>query len=330
MLSIGLHAEMSVAPQAAPASIAASLQRGAELIALSRVIISLGQAPDVDVHLTDVSAAGWHAQIVQHEGRFYIRDLGSQFGTWLNGKSLSRAEPLCDGDRIQIGQEQLIFRGGGAAPLASARPSSLVPAPRLSIRSGAKLGLSLRLPESGMLIGSAPGAGLCLTDPGISPQHARIQKRGPSFVFEILDSTFGSWLRGQPLALAAAEPLREGDWLRLGTVDFSYSEAPAEDASSALAPSARLTVDSGPQTGQSVAVTERALVGSTPSAALSIPGLAQHQLEILRHGRAFFARDLSAGHTLRAGRPLGAEWAQLEHGNLLLLAGSTLLRFEET
>jgi hypothetical protein len=49
----------------------------------------------------------------------------------------------------------------------------------------------------------------------------------------------------------------------------------------------------------------------------------------LRHGRAFFARDLSSGHTLRAGRPLGADWAQLEHGNLLLLAGNTLLRFEE-
>jgi pSer/pThr/pTyr-binding forkhead associated (FHA) protein len=329
MLSIGLHAEMSVAPTPTPASLAASLQRGNEQIVISRAITSLGQAPEVDVRIADPNAAGLHAQIVEHEGRFYVRDLGSQFGTWVNGKPLSVAEPLLDGDRIQIGRDLLIFRGGSAQS-GPARAAHLIPAPRLVVRSGAKLGLSLRLPDQGILIGSAASSTLCLTDPGISPQHARIQKRGGSFVLEVLDSTFGTWLRGQPLALAAAEPLREGDWLRLGTVDLSYSEAPAEDASRALAPTAKLSVDSGPSTGQSLAITERALVGSAPNLSLVLPGIAPHQLEVVRHGRGFFARDLSQGHTLRAGRPLGAEWAQLEHGNLFLLAGSTLLRFEET
>lgn len=328
MLSIGLHAEASVAAAPAPASQSASLERGPERIAISRAIVSLGQAADADIRINDPNAAGLHAQIVEHEGRFYLRDLGSQFGTWVNGKPLSPAEPLADGDRLQIGQELLVFRSGGAAA-AAARTSVLVSAPRLTVRSGAKLGLSLRLPEHGVLIGSAPGSALCLTDPGVSPQHARVHQRGASFVFEILDGTFGSWLRGQPLPVGSAELLREGDWLRLGTVDFSYSELPAEDASRALAPSAKLTVDSGPTTGQTVAVPERALVGSAANATFVIPGVAPNQLEILRHGRAFFARDLTPGSTLRAGRPLGAEWAQLEHGNLLLLAGTTLLRFEE-
>jgi NADPH-dependent 2,4-dienoyl-CoA reductase/sulfur reductase-like enzyme/pSer/pThr/pTyr-binding forkhead associated (FHA) protein len=330
MLSIGLHAEVSVAPAPAPASLAASLVRGHEQIPISRATTSIGQAAEADVRIGDASAAGLHAQIVEHEGRFFVRDLGSQFGTWVNGKPLSVAEPLADGDRIQIGQELLVFRSGAAQQPAPERRANLVPAPRLVVRSGAKLGLTVRLPEQGISIGSAAGCTLCLTDPGVSPQHARIQKRGASFVFEILDGTFGSWLRGQPLMLAAAEPLREGDWLRLGTVDFGYSEAPAEDASRALAPSAKLTVDSGASTGQSVVVDERALVGSAPTSSLVIPGVAPYQLEVLRHGRAFFGRDLSQGHTLRAGRPLGVEWAPLEHGNLLMLAGGTLLRFEET
>ncbi|HWA72239.1 MAG TPA: FAD-dependent oxidoreductase [Polyangiaceae bacterium] len=326
MLSIGLHAEASVqAP--VPTSLRASLEYGGQQIVISRAITSLGQGADADVRLADPSAASLHAQIVEHEGRFYVRDLGSQFGTWVNQKPLNPAEPLADGDRLQIGQQVLVFRSASA--VAAHKTSALVSAARLTVRSGAKLGLSLRLPEHGVLIGSAPGSALCLTDPGVSPQHARVHKRGASFVFEILDGTFGSWLRGQALSVGAAEPLREGDWLRLGTVDFSYSELPAEDASRALAPSAKLTVDSGPITGQSAAVPERALVGSAANATFVIPGVAPNQLEILRHGRAFFARDLTAGQTLRAGRPLGAEWAQLEHGNLLLLGGTTLLRFEE-
>jgi NADPH-dependent 2,4-dienoyl-CoA reductase/sulfur reductase-like enzyme/pSer/pThr/pTyr-binding forkhead associated (FHA) protein len=328
MLSIGLHAEASAVQAPVPVSLHAALEYGGQQIAISRAITSLGQSADADVRLADPNAASLHAQIVEHEGRFYLRDLGSQFGTWVNQKPLNPAEPLADGDRLQIGQQMLIFRSAGARAAAN-RTSALVSAPRLTVRSGAKLGLSLRLPEHGVLIGSAPGSALCLTDPGVSPQHARVHQRGPGFVCEILDGTFGSWLRGQPLSVGAVEALREGDWLRLGTVDFSYSELPAEDASRALAPSAKLTVDSGPTTGQSAAIPERALVGSAPNATFVIPGVAPNQLEILRHGRAFFARDLSAGQTLRAGRPLGAEWSQLEHGNLLLLAGSTLLRFEE-
>ena len=41
------------------------------------------------------------------------------------------------------------------------------------------------------------------------------------------------------------------------------------------------------------------------------------------------ARDLSGGMSFRSGSPLGAEFVALGHGDLLLLGGGTMLRFEE-
>ena len=75
--------------------------------------------------------------------------------------------------------------------------------------------------------------------------------------------------------------------------------------------------------------TERALVGSDPSATLCVSGLRAAHLELAAHNGRFWARDLSGGQSFRSGTPLGGEFAELEHGTLLLLGGATMVRFEE-
>jgi epoxyqueuosine reductase len=90
-----------------------------------------------------------------------------------------------------------------------------------------------------------------------------------------------------------------------------------------------MRVDSGPATGQEVVVTERALIGGADQVTLKLTGLSPHHLEVVAHGNAFFARDLSGGSTFRSGAPLGSEFVELSHGDLLLLSGAVLLRFEE-
>ena len=47
-------------------------------------------------------------------GGYTIRDLGSQNGTYVNGTRVDEA-PLADGDRITIGEINLVFRGAAAA-----------------------------------------------------------------------------------------------------------------------------------------------------------------------------------------------------------------------
>jgi hypothetical protein len=148
-------------------------------------------------------------------------------------------------------------------------------------------------------------------------------------VLEALEPSAYTALRGARLSAFEPAQLHEGDALRIGSVDLIYSEAPLPDAAGALAPSARLSVTAGPDTGKSVRIAEHTLIGSSPSASLVLRTGAPTALEVTPHGRGFFARNLGPPSTLRAGRPLGADWTPLEHGDLLLVDGSALLCFEE-
>ena len=85
----------------------------------------------------------------------------------------------------------------------------------------------------------------------------------------------------------------------------------------------------GPGTGSQLTFDERAMVGSANTATLSLAGLAPHHLEFAVNAGVFFARDLSGGGSFRSGSPVGPQWVELRHGETLLLAGSTMLRFEE-
>ncbi len=53
-----------------------------------------------------------HAAILFSQGRFFLEDLRSQNGTYVNGRRIERVG-LRSGDRIRIGSQVLVFRVGG-------------------------------------------------------------------------------------------------------------------------------------------------------------------------------------------------------------------------
>lgn len=72
---------------------------------------SLGRAVGNDVVLVDDRVSRRHATIhSQGEGEFWLVDLGSRNGTYLNGRRVSQPTRLRDGDRVQIGPFALAFR----------------------------------------------------------------------------------------------------------------------------------------------------------------------------------------------------------------------------
>jgi signal transduction histidine kinase len=71
----------------------------------------VGRHPDCDVAIMLESVSRFHAEIAK-EGNFYIlSDLQSRNGTYLNGDRLSAPAPIRQGDRIQFGNVEFIFRG---------------------------------------------------------------------------------------------------------------------------------------------------------------------------------------------------------------------------
>src|SRR5215212_457997 len=70
---------------------------------------TIGRSPDCDIFLDDVTVSRTHAVLVEREGDLYIEDQGSLNGTFLNRKRIEGAEPLENGDELQVGKYKLTF-----------------------------------------------------------------------------------------------------------------------------------------------------------------------------------------------------------------------------
>lgn len=58
--------------------------------------------------LSDERASGQHAHFQFAHGLWYVEDLGSTNGTWLNGRRIFMAQRLKKGDKVKIGRTVLI------------------------------------------------------------------------------------------------------------------------------------------------------------------------------------------------------------------------------
>lgn len=72
-------------------------------------ITGLGRAPDNAIVLEDPFASAHHALIQWRDGRWWIEDLGSHNGTFLNEQPITEAALLTPGDQIRIGETLMRF-----------------------------------------------------------------------------------------------------------------------------------------------------------------------------------------------------------------------------
>lgn len=83
-----------------------------------------GQRIDLDL-TPDEEVSRLHARLTSEDGRFWIEDLGSTGGTWVNGRKISDKVRLLPGAEIKIGQTLLRVRRADAPPPAPAGGGSV-------------------------------------------------------------------------------------------------------------------------------------------------------------------------------------------------------------
>jgi pSer/pThr/pTyr-binding forkhead associated (FHA) protein len=66
-------------------------------------IVSVGRAVENDMVIEEPHVSGFHARLVQRDGRVFIEDLGSTNGTFVNGKRVKTPMQLTQGSVVQFG-----------------------------------------------------------------------------------------------------------------------------------------------------------------------------------------------------------------------------------
>jgi hypothetical protein len=71
--------------------------------------ISIGRSADADVRIEDRYASGVHARVYSRGASYYVEDMSSTNGTYLNGGLLKGEAELKDLDELRIGGTELRF-----------------------------------------------------------------------------------------------------------------------------------------------------------------------------------------------------------------------------
>lgn len=77
--------------------------------------VSIGRASDCTIPIKDRYLSRKHAEIVAVGNAWMLKDLGSANGTYLNGSRVERDEILKTGDRIRLGDTEIVFETSGAS-----------------------------------------------------------------------------------------------------------------------------------------------------------------------------------------------------------------------
>jgi len=121
---------------------------GSRIIAIDRAVVLVGRSADCDVVITaSQKISRRHCCLVQVDNSYYLRDLGSMNGVWLNGERVKREARMAAGDRIAIGEAEFLFhpnarieqkktqpgppddQPAAGDPIASPAPASVAMAP---------------------------------------------------------------------------------------------------------------------------------------------------------------------------------------------------------
>lgn len=198
-----------------------------EYVLLEGAIATIGRDEGNDIAIPERHVSNRHAIIHYRNGAFWLVDLGSVHGTFVNDQRLLGTALLKSGDTLRLAVPLLLFsatvsesdrrRAEENGKLIKATTPVMGNA-ALLITNGPHEGESINLLLDRVTVGRATsnaGWEICLQDPTVSRPHVRLERAGETWTVRDLGSSNGTQLNGTPLP-EDAQPLHDGDVLGVG------------------------------------------------------------------------------------------------------------------
>lgn len=191
----------------------------------------LGREPSLEITFpeADTVVSAVHARVWQtDDGSWWLEDVESTNGTWVDGRRLTAPILMGTGVRFTLGQRGPALRVTipGQVLRTEAEMAATPPGPPRTIAEGDLPLVRLRRVQGGedlvaagreIVIGRAPDCTIPLrtvVDTVVSKRHCRVSLEGERALLEDLGSRNGTYLNGQ--AVQGRMPLRPGDRIMLG------------------------------------------------------------------------------------------------------------------
>ena len=226
-------------------------------VELDQLEMIIGRDASSDLVIDAPGVSRQHARIVRQGDGYYIEDLKSSNGTFVNGKRLERYTELAPGDRIHLGQAVQLQVEAPAPPaegtvIESAPPQfgaeqtvieEEAPAaearqfPELVVHLAGQEPMTHTLDAEVITLGRAEDNDITVPSRIVSRHHARLERAGEGYRLVVLPEASNPVVHaGQ--ALSGTHRLQNGDELAIGQPDSPWRVTLVYTAPEATAPEA--------------------------------------------------------------------------------------------
>lgn len=204
---------------------------------LAKSSVSLGRMTTSDVVLNDVRVSRDHARLECTSSGVVLVDMGSSNGTRVNGIRIERAT-LIPGDTISLGSQQLKYEVEDPSEdvgltkidtqlqLDQTMVGEFLPmmvnettSPSLVVFTGDRTWNIDLADLERVSIGRDESSSIFIDANNVSRRHAEVRHEGDAFILKDLDSTNGTWVRGNKIDQYI---LQDGDAFQIGSAQIVY------------------------------------------------------------------------------------------------------------
>jgi predicted component of type VI protein secretion system len=89
---------------------------GREVLTIPSARSTIGSSDAADIVVADGSVSRVHALLEWLGGSWFVQDLGSRNGTFVNGERVQVRRPVRTSDELRLGRALLVMRGTGSTP----------------------------------------------------------------------------------------------------------------------------------------------------------------------------------------------------------------------